>query len=201
MKRLLGCAAAIIVVGCGTDPNAIEDTFVPGTVAFDFTGAGTSGSTRFDATGGVSYTHPEWGTSPMAAAQLNTSTPIHTLIAGGIPRSSTMWDQILLDVNRVTVGSATIPTPCSGPAVFCIAPSIQVEFNANHASSLDSPAYVCIISSGTITITSSSDGRVAGTFSGTGLCTTSSNAQAPFTITNGVFDVGMPASGKPLPRA
>jgi hypothetical protein len=199
MKRLIGCAAALFLSGCAmTDPNQVEDVLMPGTVAFDFTGAGMPGSTRFDATGLISSSNPEWGTTPLAVSRISSSVPIHTIVVGGIPTSPARWDQILLNLDRASVGTATIPTVCRG---ICSDPLIQVEFNASHALNPDVPAYICIISSGTLTITSISDRRVAGTFSGTGLCTNPGNGQSPFTVTNGVFDVGILVSGKQLPGA
>src|SRR3954463_15755901 len=103
MRRLLQCAAAAVIAGCATsDSTGLDDTLVPGTVSFDFTGAGQAASRKFDATGNVSITHPEWGTTPLDAAQINSSLPLKTLIAGGTPIAPTTWNQILLTLNRIS---------------------------------------------------------------------------------------------------
>ena len=126
MKNLLRCAAALLVAGCGTtDPNHLEDTLMAGSVSFDFIGAGSSTSRRFNATGSISATEPEGGTTPVAAAQLMTNRPFQTLVLGAIPQTDTLWNQALLRVNRVAVGSSTFKTACFG--IDCRADSSAVQ--------------------------------------------------------------------------
>jgi len=203
VKRLLKCAAALLVAGCGaTEPNQGEDTLVPGSVFFDFIGAGASVSRKFDATGTVSILDPQWGTTPMAIGELNTARPLRTSILGGIPQTDTIWDQALVRVNRASVGTSTYKTTCFGIAPECGADSsaVQVEFGARHVPSTVMTRYVCSILQGTLTITTLTTRHATGTFSGTGLCTEPNNVQTPFTVTNGVFDVGIIIPGKPLPK-
>ena len=200
MGRLLLCATAITLAACGsTSPDEITDTPVLGSVTFDYTGAGSTTVRPFNAVGEVSLTNPVWSTTPMAVAQAQSGNPIFTLVLGASPKASSVWDQILLRVTRVTVGTTTIKTTCI-PLTICGGTGIQFELDANHAYTTTVSAYVCGILDGSITITTISDRHVTGTFSGTGVCNAGNNAQTPFSVANGAFDVGIIVSGKPIPK-
>jgi hypothetical protein len=200
MRYLLVGAAAVVLAACGmTDPNHLETELMPGALSFDFTGAGASGSTSFNATGIVSSVDPEWGTTPLAVATVSSLGNTVTIVAG-TPKSGTKWDQVFLKVKRVAAGVAPIDTTCFGISS-CGGTTIQIEFSADHAISLEMTPYTCALTRGTVSIVTITERRISGTFSGTGLCTTPANATSPFTVTNGSFDVGVAIPGKSLPKA
>lgn len=200
MRHILVGVTAALLAGCGmTDPNHLETELMPGALSFDFTGAGASGSTNFNATGTVSSVDPEWGTTPLAVATVSSLGNTATILAG-TPKSGTKWDQVILKVKRVAAGASPIDTTCFGITT-CGGTTLQVEFSADHAISLEMTPYVCALTRGTVTIVTITERRISGTFSGTGLCTTPANATSPFTVTNGSFDVGVVIPGKSLPKA
>jgi hypothetical protein len=59
------------------------------------------------------------------------------------------------------------------------------DFNPNG----DQMSYGCFLTTGSVSITAITAEKIAGTFSGTGTCVTSSLVESAFSITNGAFNV------------
>ena len=92
-------------------------------------------------------------------------------------------------IPRLTVGNVPILGTCPGED--CAGVSLALVVSTNVAVS--QARYSCALDEGTIRVTSISDGRAKGTFSGTGSCLAAPGFQDldQFTITDGTFDVKM----------
>jgi hypothetical protein len=110
------------------------------------------------------------------------------IVGASVPRNSTTHDLVTLSVARLSAGSSTIST-CSSNS--CTGMSLLVAAS-NTTSGYDT---ACFLSTGTVTISSISNSRATGTFSGTGQCIPLSGASpSSFTVTGGTFDVALLSS-------
>jgi hypothetical protein len=182
--RSLVALCAIAAAGCGdsTKPDA-------STLSFTYTGAGAANATTFSVTGeippGIVGTS-SIGTTAWAAGGVDPSSNYSTILAA-VPRSSTTWDLLGIGVTRKSVGTSPLDPNCDDEATNCTGIFMFFSLNPNG----DTFQYFCGMSSGSVTITSFTDSRIAGTFSGTGVCQDASFTDTPFTITNGQFNVAI----------
>jgi len=165
----------------------------------DSSGPNTLGSLSFTYSGGGGGTFTSSGTAPSFSG----APPITTtwaagyieageMFAGGSrPRSGGRVDLALLRIGRTTSGSETIDPTCDidGSAA-CNGMILFLNFNGNG----DTGDFFCGLTSGTIVVTTASNSRARGTFSGAGQCLAGTGGGvSAFTVTDGQFDVALVA--------
>ena len=177
LRRIAIVASISLLAACDSDKT---------------TGVGVTGSFHFDFAGGISGSYTADGTFPTSSTQQATqewaagevsSADGGTWIAAAVPVNSTTHNYAFIFAPRMTAGSSTIVSSCTGSA--CA--DMGFLFNANNTTF--TPAQTCFLTSGTITFTTLSSSRAIGTFSGSGNCVASGGATTAFTVTNGTFDV------------
>jgi hypothetical protein len=180
--RALVALSAIALAGCGdsTEPDA-------STLSFTYTGAGSASATNFSVSGIIPPNLSQMnslGTTAWAAGGVE-PTFNYSSIFGVSPVNSTTWDITGIGVTRKTVGTSPIDPNCDSEATDCTGVFLFLGFETDG----DNFEWICGLTSGSVTITSISDTRMAGTFSGSGVCTDVNFVDTPFAITNGKFDV------------
>lgn len=188
--RAVIAVSALVLAGCGDSTSPDASTF-----SFTYTGAGSANARPFSATGDVPpnlSASGTLGTSAWAAGAFDPASNF-TFVAGVIPKSSTTYDFAAVGIARKTVGTSTIDSSCG----------LDVETTEECTGFLvffgfqpdgDASDYDCFLTTGSVSITSVSDDRVAGTFSGAGTCFNGTTGfESPFSITNGAFNVGLSA--------
>jgi hypothetical protein len=165
----------------------------------DSSGPNTLGSLSFTFTGGGGGTFSASGAAPSFSAPPPTGTSWATgyfesgemFVGGSRPRSGVLIDLALLRIGRTTTGSETIDPNCDIDGFeACTGMLLALNFNGNG----DSGDFFCRLTSGTIVVSSTSNGRAQGTFSGEGECATGTGGSiTAFTVTNGTFDVALVA--------
>jgi hypothetical protein len=165
----------------------------------DSSGPSTLGSLSFTFTGGGGGTFSASGVAPSFSSAPSTGSSWaagyveagETIVAGSRPRSGGLIDLVLLRLTRTTAGSETIDANCNiDGSVPCNGMILYLNFNGTG----DTGDFFCGLISGTIVVTSVSDGRAQGTFSGTGECSAGvGGAISAFTVSNGTFDVALVA--------
>ena len=174
-------AVALFVAACGGDSTS-PTVNASGSMSFTFTGAGTNGSSTYNASGAPpANPNTTFGTSAWAARSTQTANEFDAVAA--IPRSSTTWDIAGVTTPSQTTGTFTINANCT--AANCASVAYIVGATQNEQSF----TFICSLTTGSIVVTSISSSRAAGTFSGTGTCLTAAFASSSFAITNGSFDV------------
>ena len=169
--------------GCGDDPAS------PGAdsrMSFSYSGAGAASATTFSAAGQVpANVQTTFGTTEFAAGATD-PTSSYTVVLGAVPRSSTTIDFAAVSATRTTAGTTPIDASCSDPeATDCTGVIVLYNFNGNG----DTFSYECFLTTGSVTITSITAQKIAGTFSGTGTCYNSNFLESPYSISNGTFNV------------
>ena len=180
--RAFVALSAIALAGCGdsTEPDA-------STLSFSYTGAGAANATTFSATGEIPANFavaPTPGSSAWAAAGVDPSSNYSAVLAIK-PLTSTSWHLFGIGVTRKTVGTSPIDAICDDESTNCTG---VFMFLGNPDG--DDFQYFCALTSGTVTITTITESRMAGTFSGTGYCE-QDFVETPLTITNGQFNVAI----------
>ena len=174
--RVLFAASLAILASCGDSSGPGNNS---GTVGFSYSGA-TAGS--FNASGRLPLNGQtetvQW------AAGFRSDVDVAIGVIATSPRNSTSHDFFILQIPRLTTGSATIDPSCT--ADNCAV--VLVDINANNSTS--EAEFSCGLTAGTLTLTSVTSSRAEGTFSGTGECVSLAGTTA-FTVTNGTFDVAL----------
>jgi hypothetical protein len=179
---LLGCTVAL--VGCDTTDVTDPNLLASGSVSFSYTGAGSASATSYSAVGSPPLNMTSFGTTPWSVG--STQAAGQVIVMGVAPKTSTTWDIAFITIARTTVGSSTIDPLCTANA--CTEVFLTTGANANETSW----AFDCVLSSGSVVITSITSTRVAGTFSGSGTCVAgTSTTTSAFTVTGGTFDVAL----------
>lgn len=181
--KVLLLAAAIALAACGDDdptgPNGVS-----GAVSFSYVGAGAANATVYDANGTPPLNFDN-STTSWAVGGVS-STEGQTVVIASLPKTGNRWDQLVLGIDRATVGSSPFGTSCEDEETCTV---LFVTFGTDQQGSEFS--HFCSLSAGTVTISAISSTNVTGTFSGTGSCITLDGDETPFTITNGSFNVGV----------
>jgi hypothetical protein len=186
-------AALAFVSACGDDgPN--DPSNFSGTVSFAYTGAGGG---NFNVSGAAPALSANFGGSNWAAGSRDDAANQVGLVAVRT-RSGGRYDVVYLGINRVTVGSSTVQANCD--------PDLGencsgLVFFTNIADTDDEYDFFCFATSGTMAITSISDTRAEGTFTGGGTCISGApgGGTSTFAITNGAFNVRLLAESQ-LPQ-
>jgi hypothetical protein len=168
--------------GCG-DSTGSEDDSVSGSLAFSYAGA-RSGS--YSATG--AFRRQTVGTfvkQPFAAG-VELQDPVAGAVIGIVaysPVTTTTGHQVIFLLPPVTAGQTlNLDGSCADPD-FCPVGLVSFDLNPDLAVD-DSEGY--LFTTGTLHVTSATDGHVTGTFSGTAEDVTGAFI---LTVTNGTFDV------------
>jgi hypothetical protein len=175
------CAAGVIACGESTSPD-------DSTLSFTYTGATATNATTFSATGtippGLSESNSV-GTTAWAAGAVEPAANA-SFVIGVVPKTSTTWDFAAIAIDRKTVGTSSIDVNCdTETATDCTGVAVFFNFQGDG----DTYQYLCVLATGSVSITAVSDTHIAGTFSGSGSCFNALDAETPFTITNGAFNV------------
>lgn len=181
-RAALILASIPLLVSCssdkGTGPGDLE-----GLLEFLFSGM-TSGS--FSAQGSLTSTTNPSTTASWAAGYRDEQEG--ALVVEAVkPQSGGTYDLVAITIPRLTTGSSTIDINCT---TSCAA--VIVLFRQN--DSTQDFQFLCGLESGTLTISSISSTRAAGTFSGSGTCFDASFTQGSFSVTGGTFDVVLVSS-------
>jgi hypothetical protein len=168
--RVLFAASLAVAASCS---DSTGTSGLNGTLSFSHSGA-TSGN--FNASGSAVVANP--GTSEWAAAGRDDLDQSITIVAN-IPRGSNTADNVLVYFPQLTTGTVTI---AQGSEVL-------IAFGIN--SSGTSATWSCELDAGSVVVTSVSNNRVQGSFSGTGDCFATTGGPVAFTVTNGSFNVPM----------
>jgi hypothetical protein len=166
-SRILLVVLLAIAAGCG-DGTGLGG--LSGSLSFSHSGATTG---TFSASGSVLTQDPEAGTWA-AGARDDANQMI--AIAANIGRPSNTFDDIVIDFPQLTPGSVTMANGAH----------VVITFGQTQSGTA---TWFCDLTSGSVVVTSLSDGRARGTFSGTGSCLPATGGPVAFTVTNGSFDV------------
>lgn len=183
-------AVALMAAACGSDgvTNAI-DTAISGTLSFSYSGGG--GGT-FNATGGI--TSAALASSPYTttwAAGFKDASDNSTNIAGNIPRTSTTSDVAVVTVKGQSTGNFAIDVSCVETSTStCNSVILLTGWNGTTNSFTNT----CVLTSGSITISTLSSTNAVGTFTGSGTCGTQAGSFTTWIVTNGSFSVPLLAN-------
>ena len=184
-KRIGLVAALAMLAACGSDSGTNPiDANISGSVSFNYTGGGNG---SFSATGAI--TSAALASSPYTttwAAGFKDSTDNSTNIAANIPKGSNTSDFAVITTNGQTASTYNVNVNCNGSnTTACNSVTLLTGQSANATTF----TYLCSLTNGTITISSISNTKATGTFSGTGTCLTSTGASSAWVVTNGSFNV------------
>ena len=181
LRRFAGLAGLALLAACSDTSGPNSGT--SGSFSFTFGGAMVSGS--YSASGALPETGAQ-ASQPWAFGIRETAEG-YVLVTASRPQANNRYDYANLFINRTTVGTATINTTTCQTSE---CPQFYVFFNTSDASTTVGEIY-CQLDAGTVTITSISSTRAAGTFSGTGLCLNDGGTEGSFSVQNGSFDVAL----------
>ena len=176
LRRVALSALVLAAVACSdsTSPNSSN-----GSSSFTFTGAGGG---AFNVTGAVPTLQADVGSHDWAGGHLNTTSAGYE-VGAAQARGAGRYDILGLFVHRLTVGTDVIDSTCT------TSDCTSLVFGRNLSQTDDNFDFICVATSGSVTITDISDSRITGTYSGSGSCYDMSFATTAFTVTNGTFDV------------
>src|ERR1041385_4552142 len=104
LHRISAVLSLLAAAACGSDKTTEPTLGISGTVSFSYTGAGTTASTTYSASGAVPATpSTNFGSSPWAGGSTATAGEID--VAGVIPRSATTWDLAGITTAGTTIGT------------------------------------------------------------------------------------------------
>lgn len=171
-------------------PTGPGETADPGSLGFSYAGAvsgtfGVEGAPRLDARG-----RPSFGAWAVAGPSVRF--PEEKLTVVGL-RGENERDAVLFAVSvpRLSApGTVAIDRNCAGPEC---ASALLLFGSDDPRTPHAGVERTCEILSGTLTVTSISEGRVTGTFSGRGHCVADVQRDPflPFTISDGSFDAAI----------
>jgi hypothetical protein len=160
-------ALLVLTAGCGdgTGPGGVS-----GSVSFSHSGAITGTFSAFGSVLVPDAQNATWaaGTRHDASQSID--------IEGYVAHPSSTHDYVAVYFPQVTPGTVTLANGASIDVIF--------------GQAQTGPAtWFCILTSGSVVVTSLSSNRVRGSFSGSGNCLPASGNPVAFTVTNGSFDV------------
>lgn len=145
-------------------------------MAFTYTGGGNG---SFNASGALPDDTDERNNRDWAAAIREVDL---VGVVGHHARGGGRYDLVILEIPRLTVGTAPIEPDCTTEcAVFF--------FVVNGSDFSGEAAFLCGLNEGSLTIAEISTGRVRGSFQGSGTCLDPLFGETPFTVSAGTFDV------------
>ncbi len=174
-------AALAFASGCSDTTEPIVG--FNGALSFTYTGAGGgthNASGDFTSAGQVTTSSWAVGSRYETDATLG--------VVSVQPRSSTTHDMTILAVTRLTPGSTGVGAGCD--------PDVDVDctgivFYRGLSNTGFTYEFFCVLTTGSVAISSISSTRAQGTFSGTGFCYDFDGVEQSFTMTNGTFNVAL----------
>ena len=150
-------------------------------MSFSFTGAGNG---TYSASGVVPANQNAQVTTDWATGFRDVSENSFVLISVQ-PTSGGVFNQVLINIPRLTTGSATVDVNCDSSTDNCAELAFLVGTNATGSTF----QFLCGLETGTLTISTMTNTRATGTFSGTGTCFDDEANETSFAVSNGNFDV------------
>lgn len=167
--------AVLALSACGSDDILPPDDYGTGRVAFTYSVAGVQPDGRFQAKGAK----PVGSQSGTWAASVTDSADA---VVYGQHEQGAVHGQIVLSIPGGTAATSAIVPDCDDSCAFV---SFMMETTIGGVER----GYVCELTEGTISVTTMTDTRMRGRFSGTGVCSSPGVEGAPaFSLTDGTFD-------------
>ena len=111
-------------------------------------------------------------------------------IAAVVPSDKPKYHLAAFSVPRLTPGSETVDLVNCSSTTSC--PALVVIFGVNDDTGESD--YICGLESGTLVLSTITENRATGTFSGTGTCLDNVQTETAFTVTGGSFSVPVRSS-------
>lgn len=181
-RSILLAASVLAIAACSADKAVGVAT--SGSVSFSYTGAG-GGS--YNATGSIASNASATTarTTTWAAGWKGTSDG-GTYVAANLVRTN-VSDVTAITIARQTTGTSAVDSTCvSSTTKACT--DVLLMLGVSSGSGLN---FICMLTTGSVTIASISATNVQGSFSGSGTCseTVSPFATSAWVVTNGSFNV------------
>jgi hypothetical protein len=184
-SRLLVLAGLSLFAACGGD-GGTDPGNQSGSLTFNYSG-GTSGT--FNASGAVPTNEDDAFTTNWAAGFRDDATQSVVLQAVAT-RAGGRHDHVIIAIDRVTTGTSNVDVncdpdfdeSCTGLVVFIGETNTTFEYQ-----------FLCFLETGSMNISSISNSRVQGTFSGSGFCIDEDFVESSFSVTGGTFNVALVA--------
>ncbi|HJQ19669.1 MAG TPA: hypothetical protein VJ867_04910 [Gemmatimonadaceae bacterium] len=181
-----------VIAACSSDKTTGVNGNVSGSVSFTYSGAGQTNAT-YAATGAISSTTSSSAayTKTWAAAYKDNADQSTNLVANLVRGSKS--DLLVITMASQSTGNTTIDSNCNSTSTTACTDVVLAIGVSSDGSNFD---YVCVLESGSVSITSLSGSNAQGTFSGAGTCTQTVQpfATSTWTVTNGSFNVPVLAS-------
>lgn len=175
------------LAACG-DSDGPTESSGPSIIRFSYTGSGPEGSVQgtYEAKGDPSLAGAQL-TQTFALGQRVSSESTFRVLSNVAHPAQQTADFAGVVIPRLDAGSAAIDGICPGE----VCPGVSLALEVSTAGVFDQAKYSCYLDSGSIRLTSISEGRAKGTFSGTGGCLGQEGTADldQFVITGGTFDV------------
>ena len=189
-KRIAVVASIALLAACGSDSatNAINGV-ISGSLSFNYTGGGGG---AYSATGAITST--ALASTPYAtswAMGFKDTTDNSTNIVANVPKTGTTSDLTVISVKGQATGTFNIDVNCVNTSTStCNDVNLIIGQNASGQTF----GNLCMLTSGSITISALSSTNATGTFSGSGTCATSAGTTTAWVVTNGAFNVPLLAN-------
>jgi len=184
LKRcLLPLVSVFLLTSCGDDDPSGPGN-LSGSMSFTYTGAG--GGT-FNVSGSAPALAANLGNSSFAAG-FRDDVETQLAVMGVRARGGGRYDMMVLGISRLTVGSVNVEANCD-PSQGDACSGFFLAINVSEAD--EEFDFLCIATTGTLSISSISSTRAEGTFTGSGQCVNEGIQFSNFTIVNGEYDVAL----------
>ena len=188
IRRLLPVVSVVILAACGDDDPSGPGN-LSGSMSFTFTGAG--GGT-FTASGSAPAVAANVGNASFSAG-FRDEGATQLGVMGVRARGSGRYDTLLLGISRLTVGSVSVEADCDPSAGDDCS---GFAFLVNISEADENFDFLCLATTGSLSITSISGSRAEGTFTGSGTCVNPAFQLSSFTVVSGEFDVALLAESQ-----
>lgn len=183
-------AAGAVLAFAASCSDSTSPTPTSGTFSFTYGGEVISGT--YSASG----TLPAIG-NPSAsewAAGFRSDADQESGAVAIVPKANARYDMSILAIDGVTTGSRSIDVDCA-PDSDSGCTGFALLFNASDNPDATGTIF-CGLTAGSVTVTTLTTTRLAGTFQGSGSCATDTS-EGSFTVSNGSFDVPIFSEGGP----
>ena len=179
LRFLLG-ATVLLLGSCsnGTEPRNSSGSLT-------FSSLGTGSVPYFSVSG--AFDPNRAATSPWAFGVVDeTADSLH--LHARKPHDNGTYDDVHVWIGKTAVGDVAIHETC-GTTVDDLCAGVTIDFEFNPAN--EGFTYTCFLTSGYVSITSISETRASGVFSGAGTCYSILGASSTFNLTTGTYDVAL----------
>ena len=185
LRGIAVLATLAVIAGCSDGPTPPVVGFY-GALSFTYTGGGGGTHTAdgdFTTVTSANLYAQDWAYGARSDEEVVVG------IVSNQPRSLTTHDMSILVINRLTTGSSSFSVDCD-PEVTDACTGFVFYRAVPNAGGAGYEAY-CILTSGSVNLTTISNSRAQGTFNGSGLCFDVDFNDEPFTVTGGTFNVAL----------